>query len=173
MMASEQNRTLEAVTTAIQMEIDGKAFYLRAAKASGNALGSKLFSTLAKEEDNHRLKFKAIFEAIQAKKNWPAVDLEPVAENELKTVFSQAPEQLELKSSELEDVQIAMGMENKTRDFYKAQAAKATFKAEKDYYEVLSKEETLHHKALFDYSEYLKNPADYFTMKERHSLDGG
>ena len=64
-----------------------------------------------------------------------------------------------------------MGMENKTRDYYKAQAGKATFKAEKDYYEILAKEETVHHKALFDYAEYLKNPADYFTMKERHSLD--
>jgi rubrerythrin len=172
-MATEQNKTLEAVKTAIQMEIDGKAFYLRAAKASGNSLGSKLFSTLAKEEDSHRLKFKAIFQAIQANKNWPQVDLQPVADKELKTVFAQAPQQLKLTSSELEDVQTAMEMENKTRDFYKAQASKATFKAEKDYYEILGKEESVHHKVLFDYAEYLKNPADYFTMKERHSLDGG
>jgi rubrerythrin len=172
-MATEQNKTLEAVKAAIQMEIDGKAFYLRAAKASGNSLGSKLFTTLAKEEDSHRLKFKAIFEAIQVNQNWPQVDLQPVAEKELKTVFGQVPEQLKLRSSELEDVQTAMGMENKTRDFYKAQAGKAAFKVEKDYYEILAREETMHHKALFDYAEYLKNPADYFTIKEHHSLDGG
>lgn len=172
-MATEQEKTLAAVRRAMQMEIDGKEFYLRAARASGNPLGSKLFNTLAKEEDSHRLKFKAIFEAIQAKKNWPAVDLEPVAEKELKTVFAAAPAQLELKSSELEDVQTAMQMENKTMDYYKSQAATAAFAEEKRYYETLAKEESVHHKVLFDYGEYLKNPADYFTMKERHSLDGG
>jgi rubrerythrin len=153
--------------------VDGKAFYLKAAKSSGNALGNKLFNTLAKEEDAHRLKFKAIFEAIEAKQKWPQVEFEPVAESELKTVFAEAPAQLELRSSELTDVQTALDMENKTRDFYQAQAAKAPFKIERDYYQVLAKEETLHHKALFDYSEYLRNPADYYTMKERHSLDGG
>jgi rubrerythrin len=172
-VATEQDKTLAAVRTAIQMEIDGKEFYLRAAKASGNPLGSKLFNTLAKEEDAHRLKFKAIFEAIQAKENWPAVNLEPVAEKELKTVFSAAPAQLELKSSELDDVQTAMQMENKTLDYYKAQAQKASFPEEKSYYQTLAKEEFIHHKVLFDYAEYLKNPSDYFTMKERHSLDGG
>jgi len=172
-MANDRAKTIEALKMALQMEIDGKTFYLKAAKASGNALGNKLFNTLAKEEDAHRLKFKAIFEAIQAKENWPEVEIEQVAEAELKTVFAQAPAQLELRSSEMADVQIALDMENKTRDFYQAQAAKASFKIEKDYYQVLAKEETQHHKALFDYSEYLKNPADYYTMKERHSLDGG
>jgi rubrerythrin len=172
-MANEQSRTLEAVMTAIQMEIDGKDFYLRASQASGNPLGARLFSTLAKEEDSHRLKFKAIFEAIQAKKAWPDVDLRPQAGRELKTLFAAAPEQLTLKSSELDDVQTAMDMENKTLDFYREQAGRATFKVEKDYYLTLAGEETAHHKALFDYAEYVKNPADYFTMKERHSLDGG
>jgi rubrerythrin len=172
-MASEQAKTLEALKMAIQMEIDGKSFYQRVAKASGNALGNKLFSTLAKEEDSHLLKFRAIYEAIEAKKGWPRVQLDPIADKELRTVFSEAPEQLELKSSELADVETAMVMENKTRDYYKAQAEKASFAAEKNYFEVLAKEEIAHHKALFDYAEYLRNPGDYYTMKERHSLDGG
>jgi hypothetical protein len=64
-------------------------------------------------------------------------------------------------------------MENKTFDFYKRQAGEAIFEAEKKYYDALSGEERTHYLALADYYEYMQNPAGYFTMKERQSLDGG
>jgi len=38
-MATEQNKTLDGLKTAIQMEIDGKKYYLKASQASGNQLG--------------------------------------------------------------------------------------------------------------------------------------
>ena len=38
-MANEQDKTLKALETAIQMEIDGKEFYLEASESSGNELG--------------------------------------------------------------------------------------------------------------------------------------
>ena len=55
---SEQARTMKALQTAIQMEIDGKAYYLKASQQSGNELGKKLFRTLAAEEDIHRQEFE-------------------------------------------------------------------------------------------------------------------
>ncbi len=66
-----------------------------------------------------------------------------------------------------------MTMENKTRDFYLEQATKASFEAEKKYYEALAEQESAHHASLLDYYEYLTDPAGWFTIKERHSLDGG
>ena len=53
-MAKEQDKTLGALQTAIQMEIDGKEFYLKASRASNNELGKKLLRSLASEEDIHR-----------------------------------------------------------------------------------------------------------------------
>ena len=83
---SEQMQTVEAVRTAIQMEIDGKEFYLKAAQASQNSLGKSLFQQLAKEEDIHRLKFEEIYKAIQANKAWPEVDITPHGGKELETL---------------------------------------------------------------------------------------
>jgi rubrerythrin len=53
-MVTEQNKTLEALQIAIQMEIDGKEYYLKASQESSNELGKKLLQALAAEEDTHR-----------------------------------------------------------------------------------------------------------------------
>jgi rubrerythrin len=170
---SEQSQTVAAVKTAIQMEIDGKTFYQRAAQASPNALGKKLFRQLAAEEDIHRQKFEEIFKAIQSRKPWPDIKITPDKGKHLQTLFSSASKNVQSSASEMEAAQTAMNMENKTRDFYHEQAQKANFAAEKDYYLALEQQESSHHAALYEYYEYLKDPAGWFTMKERHSLDGG
>ena len=56
-MVTEQDKTLEALKIAIQMEIDGKEYYLKASRESTNELGRKLLQSLAGEEDVHRQKF--------------------------------------------------------------------------------------------------------------------
>jgi rubrerythrin len=172
-MAIEQEKTLEALRTAIQMEIDGKQYYLKMGQISNNDLGAVLFKTLAAEEDSHLQKFEEIYKAIEEKKGWPQVEFIPHRGRELTTLFSKACEIMQSPSSELESVKTAMDMENKTRDYYQEQAKRASEEAEKIYFEMLAGEENAHHVVLDDYYEYLKNPAGWFTMKERHSLDGG
>jgi rubrerythrin len=172
-MAIEQEKTLEALKVAIQMEIDGKQYYLKMSRTSSNDLGAKLFNTLAVEEDSHLQKFEEIYKAIEAKKGWPQIEFIPHRGKELTTLFAEACEVVQSTSSELESIKTAMDMENKTRDYYEAQAKKASAGAEKTYFETLAGEERAHHMVLDDYFEYLKNPTGWFTMKERHSLDGG
>jgi rubrerythrin len=170
---TEQEKTLEALKTAIQMEVDGKKYYLQASRASGNELGAKLFQTLAREEDSHRLKFEQIYKTIQSEKSWPKVSFTPHGGKELKTLFASASKDVKPTASEIEAVQTAKNMEIRTRDYYQEQAKKSSFAAEKEYFQILASEEAAHHLVLNDYFEYLHNPADWFTMKERHSLDGG
>ncbi len=59
-MVTEQDKTLKALQIAIQMEIDGKEYYLKAGQESSNELGKKLLESLASEEDTHRQKFEEI-----------------------------------------------------------------------------------------------------------------
>ncbi len=172
-MATEQEKTLEALKSAIRMEVDGKRYYQKMSQTSDNQLGIKLFQSLAAEEDIHRMVFEDIYKAMQTKKAWPKVGYNPHRGKELKTLFSLATQEARPAESELEAVQTAMDMENKTRDFYQDQAAKSTFEAEKKFYLILVGEESAHQAVLLDYYEYLKNPAGWFTMKEHHSLDGG
>jgi rubrerythrin len=176
-MAEEQSKALEALQIAIQMEIDGKEHYLKASQASTDELGKKLLQTLAEEEDYHKRKFEQIYDAMRKKKSWPAVDFQPDSGQKLRTIFARAIEQMDFRAkpldTELDAVQLAMDMENKSLDFYKSQSENATGGDEKEFYEMLANEEREHHLILLDYYDYLKDPAGWFTKKERPSLDGG
>jgi rubrerythrin len=176
-MTGEQDTTAGALQTAIKMEIDGKEYYLKAAKTSGNALGKKLLERLAAEEDIHRQVFERIYKDISAKKGWPEKAFKSDGGSGLRTIFAKALKTMDkdVKSmaSELDAIQTAMAMENKTYDFYKSRSGKARYAAEKQYYEELAMQEEEHHRVLLDYYEYLKDPAAWFVLKERPSLDGG
>ncbi|MFC2021842.1 ferritin family protein [Chloroflexota bacterium] len=176
-MVTEQDKTLQALQIAIQMEIDGKEYYLKASQESSSELGKQLLQSLADEEDFHRQKFEEIYDAIRNEKAWPAVALWPDRGKGLRTVFAKAAEELgsnvEVLATELDAIEKAMDMENKTYDFYKSQGGKASHGAEKNFYQSLAAEERGHHLALLDYYEYLKDPAGWFVKKEHPSLDGG
>ena len=174
---SEQGRTLKALQSAIQMEIDGKEYYLKASQQSGNELGRKLLKNLAAEEDIHRQKFEQIYDSVRKARDWPKTDFEPDGGRNLRTIFAQATGQMGPKtkppSTELDAVKTAMDMENESYDFYQKQEKLATYSAEREFYQALSAQEKEHHLILLDYYEYLKDPATWFVEKEHHSLDGG
>jgi len=176
-MVGEQNRTLEALQIAIQMETDGKEYYLKASQQSSNELGRKLMESLAREEDTHRQKFEGIYRTIQSKKVWPAIDFQPDGGKKLRTIFTRAIEKagsnMKSLTTEFKAIETALDMENKSYDFYKRQGANATYDAERDFYETIAAEEREHHLVLADYYEYLKDPAGWFVGTEHPSLDGG
>jgi len=176
-MTIEQDKTLQALQIAIQMEIDGKEFYLKTSRESSNELGRKLLESLSAEEDIHRQKFEKIYEAIQGEKTWPAMELPPEQGQGLRTVFAEATSRIgsdiKPRTTELEAVETAMAMENKTYDYYKSQEDKTVYDAEKDFYDKLAAVERGHHQILLDYYEFLKDPAGWFVKKEHPSLDGG
>ncbi len=176
-MVTEQDKTLDALQMAIQMETDGKEYYLKASRESGNELGKKLLQSLATEEDTHRQKFKEIYSAIRSKKAWPLTDFQPDGGKRLRTIFARATEEIgsnvKALATELDAIQTAVDMESKTYDFYESQRKSATYGTERDFYETLAAEEMEHHLILLDYYEYLKNPAGWFVKKEHPSLDGG
>jgi rubrerythrin len=176
-MAKEHDKTLGVLRTAIQMEIDGKEYYLKASKASGNELGKKLLEKLAAEEDIHREVFEGIYRHISEEKGWPEEKFKGDGGRGLRTIFAKAINSMDtdLKTmpTEIDAVETAMAMENKTYDFYKSRIGKAAYGAEKKFYEELAIQEKEHHRVLLDYYEFLKNPAAWFVEKEHPSLDGG
>lgn len=176
-MAKEQDKTLSGLQTAIQMEIDGKAFYLKASAESGNELGKKLLAQLAAEEDTHRKVFERIYESIKARSAWPDVALHHDEGRGLKTMFAEAADELgrQIKpaATELDAVQGAIDMEVKSYDYYQNQLKRAAYDGEREFYAALSAQERQHQLVLLDYQEYLQNPAGWFVKTEHHSLDGG
>ncbi|MBI4284283.1 MAG: ferritin family protein [Chloroflexi bacterium] len=176
-MVTEQDRTLAALQTAIQMEIDGKACYLSIAEASKNPLEKKLLESFAAEEDLHRQQFEKIYNAVRAKKAWPKSGFQPDKGQRLKEQLAATCEALGMHQgrleSELDAIELAINKENQSFDFYRRQAREAAFPAERDFYETLATEESGHRLVLLDYYEYLKDPAAWFVEKEHPSLDAG
>jgi rubrerythrin len=176
-MAKEQEATLAGLQTALQMEIDGKEFYLKASKTSKNALGKELLKKLAAEEDIHREIFKKIFDTIKSKKDWPDVTFQGDGGSGLRTVFAEALEAMDKSvksiSEELDAVKAAMDMENKTYDFYSRRGTEATYEAEKELYASLAMQESEHYRVLLDYYDFLQDPAGWFVKIEHTAVDGG
>lgn len=174
---AEQQNVLTALQTAIQMETDGKKFYLKASRQSSNEAGRKLLRSLADEEDKHRQDFEQIYEAMRRQKAWPQIEARDESSTRLKTLFAGEAKKLgttkKALAMELDAIKTAMDMENKTYDFYKAQAKSATYDAEKKFYEALAAQEKGHHLVLLDYFEFLKDPAAWFVKIEHPHLDGG
>jgi len=177
MMTEDRNNTIEALRTAIQMEIDGKTFYLEASRQSKNRMGRKLLESLSSEEDYHRKKFEEIYDAIEKEMGWPQVEFEPDSGKKLRTIFSREITETSTEKgvlqTEIDTVQKAMDMESESREFYLQRKEHTAHPAEKRFYEMVAGEEREHFLVLLDYFEYLKDPASWFVEKERPSLDGG
>ncbi len=176
-MATEQEKTLNALRIAVKMEIDGKEYYLKTSQTSSSKMGEKLLRSMSQAEDAHRLKFIDIYSSIRDKKAWPKTALKPAAHKNLTTLFATATKRMATSTKplegELDAVKIAMKMENKTLDFYTSQAAKATSETEKNFYKTIAAEEREHHMVLQNYYEFLKDPSGWYAKTEHPSLDGG
>ncbi len=176
-MKAEQNKTLEGLRMAIQMEVEGKEYYLQVSENSSNELGRKLLASLAAEEDTHRRKFEEIYSSIQRERSWPATDFSPDGGKRLRTILALAEGKKESPVSapevELDAIQTAIDIESKTYDFYRSRGKSAIHDAERKFYQMVAAEEQEHHLVLLDYYNYLKDPEGWFSVKEHHSLDGG
>ncbi len=173
---TEQEKTVKALKYAIQMEIDGKVFYLKASSESTNELGKKLLASLAVQEDYHRQKFEQIFENLRKSRNWPVTDFTLDGGKTLRTIFAvetnkTAPD-IKVAQSEIDAVLKAMQMEDKSYDFYHDRSEQVGPGAEKDFFETIAAEEREHKLVLLDYFEFLKDPAAWYVKAEHPSLDG-
>ena len=177
MTTDEQAKMLQAINTAIELELDGKECYLAASKESTNEASRKLLQSLAEEEDGHRLRFEELYTSMLQGRGWPSMELKPDKVTDIRDTLVNTCQALGANingtSSELDAIQVAIDKEKKSYDFYEYQAGNAAYDTEKEFYTKLAGEEREHELALLDYYEYLADPAGWFVKSEHSSLDGG
>ncbi|MHA2314476.1 MAG: ferritin family protein [Candidatus Hermodarchaeia archaeon] len=177
MITSEQERILQAINMAIEMELDGKECYLAASEGSTNVADRKLLQSLAEEEDNHLQTFEGIYNAIRQGRDWPHIDLGTDRAGSIRETLVKTYQVLGVSvggtSSELDAVKVAIDKEKNSYDFYENQGSKAIYDTERSFYEALAREEREHELTLLDYYDYLSDPAAWFVTAEHPSLDGG
>ena len=175
-MDEENQKSAKALQTALQMEIDGKEFYLKSGENSTNDLARKLFHYLAEQEDVHYRIIKEIHGKIEVQQAWPDVETAFKHGKSLQNVFKEAVEALgknvDVASSELEAIKTAMNMEDRSYSFYRSRGEEAVSPVEKAFYQALTAEERTHYLTLADSYDYLSDPQGWFTKTEHPSLDG-
>jgi len=169
----ESAKALEILEKALQMEIDGREFYLKASEESKTPLAKSLFAKLAEEEIGHQEAIRTIYEAMKSGNQWP--DAKITHTHQAENIFSAAlkdPHQEKSATDDLEAVGIALKMEEKSYKLYSKRAEEAESSAEVAFYKALAFEEKKHIASLQDTEEYLTDPEGWFMKKQHITLDG-
>ncbi len=177
-MMDDAQKRMETLKKAMAIELKEKGFYLAAAEAAVNPVAKRLFERLALEEDVHAERFKSIEAELSKGNDWPVAVAAPSSGgSHLKAVVSAFnkganPKDVVAARSELDAMKQAMAKELEAYDMYRTRASETGSQAEKKFYTTLAGEERGHHLALLDSYEYLTDPAGWYTVKEKWTLEG-
>ena len=170
------SRRMEILKKAMEIEANEKVFYEQAAAAAESPLARQLFERLAFEEDAHTKKFQQVEKQLGSSEDWPTGEAPSWEGKELKLVFagmkSASTQDVKPAKSELEAMKSAMAKELEAYDMYRSRSEESTSPSEKKFYSVLAGEERMHHLALLDAFDYLTDPAGWYMMREKWTLEG-
>lgn len=176
-MDQKEQERIKALEIAMNNEAKEREFYLRHSERTSHPLGKRMFRTLAEEEQEHMERIKLLHRRLEQQGRWPEdVPLElqgTRVKGILDSVVESVQDVPEADRDDFEAVQIAMEFEAKGEAFYAELANKADNLREKEFFGLLSSMEHEHLVSLKDTQEFFRNPAGWYTAKERHSLDGG
>ena len=170
-MASKSEAALKL---AIEMEEDGKKFYLKSAATAKSTLAKKIFEELAEQENYHIIMAKKIYAELEGDrpfKRW----VSPVhGAEKLEKVFQESLiEKAKASDDDLAALRFGQEIEEKSITYYEKMAGEAESPFEKRFYMALSYEERGHYLRLTDALEYLTDPVGWLYLSERDMVDGG
>jgi rubrerythrin len=168
---------LKALEIAMKLEEDGKKFYTDASEKAASSFAKDMFRSLAKDEDVHLTKVKEIYNKLKEERTWPKKVTTIGDVVKTKPVFPADARDLNMTEEAISEsvsvLNVGIEMEEKSLKFYNALAEKAIDPFEARFFIALAHEERGHYLTLWDYREYLEDPAGWFNVKEGFRLDGG
>ena len=161
----------DVVRAAVQLERDGRAFYLDAAEKAASELTRKMFASLADDEADHLAWIEEMM---------PGVDTATEANRDLygrlSHVFADVPDEERQKIAASGDdvaaIHAAMDLEKKAVDAYGNWQAEAEDRDVKKVCDLLTGVERFHIQVLQNTLEYLEHPADWFMQEEQWNFEG-
>jgi rubrerythrin len=144
MEISDQVR--EVIKEAINLEINGKAFFEHAEFVTHNELGKKMFNRLAQDEMKHLETFSRLFSQVVGGEEWKQF----VKQEEMKgpnPLIEELKSKLKKgeKAGELEAIRIGMDLEKNAVDFFGKSAKTASDPKAKEIFDGICEEEKLHY----------------------------
>ena len=177
-MKEELKRAMKMLSTALEMEERGKAFYEHAVSNCKNDMGKEIFQTLMEDENLHMVRIRSIYETLSGEQawseNWKGLN---VTHDDLGLIFEKMAKkrgpEIDVDTGDLEALDTGIDFEARSVEFYEKQLTKATDFLEQEFIRKMVAEERGHHAALTDMKFYLSDPAGWFREKEHGGLDGG
>jgi rubrerythrin len=178
-MSNGKQEALTAIETAIQMEVEGRDFYTKAAEMVSWPEGKETLLDLAGDEMEHIRILKEEHAALVAGQDWldadkvaPAIAAGekslPVFEKKDSVIAAMLDDR-----ANAEDVlDIAIKNEYKSHTFYAEQMAKAENPEAKAVFAWLVREEKTHQAILTDYAKYIGAHEEWLLEHDRPILEG-
>ncbi len=163
--------TQEIIRTAVQLEEDGRAFYLDAASRAANPAVKEVLESLAKDEENH---IKWIRETLGVEKS--SRELNEETYGRVKHIFAKAPEGTKAaftaSKDDLQPLRLAVEREQKTWKAYQDWAEEVEEPGLQALLRKLVEVEKFHEHLLENTILYLEDPAAFHQKDEGWMLDG-
>ncbi len=169
------NETLiKGLETAVQMEQEGKAFFLKAADGATSILARNVFTELARQEDFHIRKIIEIYDELKKDGAMGQRVTTVVDADGLGKVFEASlAEKVKGTESDMKALNVGLEIEEKSIKHYETLAAISENQREKRFYLTLSREERGHYLWIMDAIEYLSDPVGWYYVKQGSMVDGG
>lgn len=175
LMTTVQEYMLQALKDAIQMEVDGRQFYLEAAKRVQNEGVRQILEYLAESEIYHIEKFTEIYRSLQKENKWTEelAEFKPPKSEPYACVLALAKAGEGTGGREdLEALRTGIKMEECTIDYYTKLARETNIPLARRFFMSLAHEERGHYMMLLDMHNYLSDPADWFYVHQMSHVDG-
>ncbi|MBI3591899.1 MAG: ferritin family protein [Nitrospirae bacterium] len=161
---------MNSVEISIKMETDAIKFYKEAADKTTNAVGKKMFLSIAEDEKRHLDMLTKLLNKLDLK----IQDVSPM--KVVKTIFeemkSEMMQRVEVTTDEMEAFKIAMQMEKEGVEFYKKAAVEVPTEKEKSLFERLTHEEEQHYAIFANTYFFMKDTGNWFMWEEHGIVEG-
>ncbi len=158
----------EIVQAGIKLEEGGRAFYLKAASGTPNELARKMFESLAEDELRHVEWLKEL-----SSRGRTALDANRELYGRLRGVFAEAPGDVKGVEDDIEAIDVAVCMEEKSEAAYKEWGAGSDSEEVRSLCKTIAAQETFHRQLLENTKEYFRRPGDWFMQEEQWNFEGG
>jgi len=170
-----QEYMLQALKDAVQMELEGRQFYLEAAKQVKSAGVRDVLEYLAESEKYHIQKFNEIYQSLQKDPAWTEslAAFKPPQHEPYVCVMAMAKEsQASGGADDLQALRTGIKMEECAIDYYTKLAKETNIPLARRFFMSVAHEERGHYLMLMDMHNYLTLPEDWFYVKQMGHVDG-
>jgi len=170
-----QEYMLQALKDAVQMELEGRQFYLEAAKKVESAGVREILEYLAESEKYHIEKFNQLYQSLQKDPAWTEslAAFSPPKHEPYVCVLAMAKEnQASGGQDDLQALRTGIKMEDCSIDYYTKLAKETTNPLARRFFMSIAHEERGHFLMLMDMHNYLSLPEDWFYVKQMSHVDG-